>query len=190
MTPPASKRAPRPLSLTPATRLLVGAALGLVVAALAYGLRRTALGETLELRLVDVRTRAFADDRPADPSIVVCTIEDPDVLAVKRTWHQGWPWPLEFNEQAFRVFEKAKVKAVLVDVLHLDRGQGPDDYASSEPLSPIDQQMLEERSAPRRPTARPSGRRAASSRSSSHRRRATRCPPGSRPRRRSWAPTA
>ena len=143
MTPPASKRAPRPLSLTPATRLLVGAALGLVVAALAYGLRRTALGETLELRLVDVRTRAFADDRPADPSIVVCTIEDPDVLAVKRTWHQGWPWPLEFNEQAFRVFEKAKVKAVLVDVLHLDRGQGPDDYASSEPLSPIDQQMLE-----------------------------------------------
>jgi adenylate cyclase len=133
----------RPLSLSPATRLLVGAALGLVVAALAFGLRRTALGETLELRLVDVRTRAFADDRPADPSIVVCTIEDPDVVAVKRDLHQDWPWPLDLNQGLFHVFEKAKVKAVLVDVLHLDRGQGPDDYASSVPLTDMQRQMLE-----------------------------------------------
>ncbi len=143
MSTSARKRPPRPLSLTPTTRTAVGAGVGLVVALLALLLRGTALGETLELRLVDVRTRAFANDRAADPSIVVCTIEDPDVVAVKRDLQQDWPWPLDVNAGLFRVFAKANVKAVLVDVLHLDRGQGADDYASSRALTEIEQQMLE-----------------------------------------------
>ena len=136
-------KAPRPLSLSPRRRALLGAAVGLAVALAVLAVRRSDFGESLELRLVDLRTRAFAGRRAADPSIVLCQVEDVDVARVQRDLQIPWPWPLDVNAQVFGVFREAGVRAVLVDVLHLDRGQGPDDFASREPLSPEKQQELE-----------------------------------------------
>lgn len=144
MSPPeVGRKAPRPLNLSRRARLLLGAATGVLAGLVVLALRRTDLAEALELRLVDLRTRTFAGRAPFDPSIVVVTIEDADVAAVKRDLHYDWPWSLELNAAAMSVFEKARARAVLVDVLHLDRGQGSDDFASSRALTPTEQAALD-----------------------------------------------
>src|SRR5262245_35199331 len=130
--------APRPLDLSRGKRVALGAAVGLAVGLLLFALRSTTLAESLEARLVDVRTRSFVGQRDPDPRIVLCTIEDDDVADVMRGLGQRWPWPLDYNAKIFRVFDAVKVSAIALDVLHLDYGGGSDDAAiSSAALTPI-----------------------------------------------------
>jgi adenylate cyclase len=110
------------------------------VIALAIGagllfLRSTRGMETLELRLVDVRTRAFVGDRPADPRIVLAVIEEPDHERVtKSNLGAGvfWPWPLVLHDYAMKALKEAGVRAVLVDIYHLERGKSREDLTLTE----------------------------------------------------------
>jgi len=107
-----------------------GMALGLIVGLGLFALRATHGLETLELRLVDVRTRAFVGSRAPDPRIVLCVVNEEDHQRWTRNDlapRETWPWPLFLHELAFRALAEAKPKVVLVDLLHLDRGQSADD---------------------------------------------------------------
>jgi adenylate cyclase len=115
-------------------RVVAGLAIGLGVVLLLLLARRTRLVESLEARLVDVRTRHFADDLQPDPRIVVCQVEDGDVAALQEA-AIDWPWPLDVNAAIVRTIGAAGADTLVVDVLHLDRGAGPDDrlHTSTNP---------------------------------------------------------
>jgi adenylate cyclase len=127
---------PPRVDLTTAQRLGLGAGVGLAVALLLLLARPLAVVERIELPLVDVRTRAFAGSRGPDPRIVLSEVLDADVAAVKRDLATAWPWPLDLNAEIFAFMARAGVRSVVVDVLHLDRGAGPDDVPGQRALTP------------------------------------------------------
>ncbi len=111
-------------------RVAYGGALGLLVGLALYALRGSHALETLELRLVDMRTRAFLGDRAPDPRIVLCLVHEEDHQRWTRddlAPGESWPWPLFLHEYAFRALAAAQPRVVLVDLLHVDRGQSADD---------------------------------------------------------------
>jgi adenylate cyclase len=119
----------------PVRRAVYGAALGLLIGGLLLWARGTHGLEALELRLVDVRTRAFVGQREPDPRIVLCLVHDVDHQRVTRSDlapGEGWPWSLDLHELALRGLAAGKPRVVLIDLLHVDRGQGPDDVNVSE----------------------------------------------------------
>lgn len=136
-------RIPRLQVASGARRLVRGAAIGLLVAVVLALLRETDLFQSLELPLVDARTRHFAGDRAADARIVIAQIEETDIAAVRRQLGVRWPWPLEYNAHLVRVIDEAGAAALMVDILHLDRGAGPDDVPGTEELPPAARQQRE-----------------------------------------------
>lgn len=124
-------------------RALLGAAIGLALALLLGLLRGTDLFTSIELRLVDARTRHFASEREPDADIVIVQIEEADIAEVRRKLGVRWPWPLEYNAHLVRVIDEAGAKALMVDILHLDRGAGPDDVPDSDNLPDAERQMRE-----------------------------------------------
>jgi adenylate cyclase len=120
---------PRLESASPLLRLGRGALVGLVVAGLLALARGTTLVEGLELKFLDARTRAFAGGRAPDPRIVLVEVTEDDVRRVQESLAEPWPWNLEINAHLFSLMDAAGVKAVVVDVLHFDRGAGRDDLA-------------------------------------------------------------
>jgi adenylate cyclase len=100
---------------------------GLVAALVLLLVRSSDFAESLELDVVDLRTRAFAGERGPDPRILLAQIEDEDVEALDRSQGIEWPWHLDVNAGIFRVLAAAGARAVVVDVMQLDRGAGPDD---------------------------------------------------------------
>jgi adenylate cyclase len=119
----------------PWRRAAYGALLGLVLAGGLLLLRGTTAMETLELRLVDVRTRAFVGDRPADPRIVLALIDE---RSHERITHgnvaagERWPWPLKLHGYVMKALAAAKVRAVVVDIYHLERGTSIEDLTLTE----------------------------------------------------------
>jgi adenylate cyclase len=71
---------------------------------------------------------------------VVAQIEDSDVAEVQRQYGVSWPWPLAYNALMVRVIDEAGAAALMVDILHLDRGAGPDDVPDSEKLDDVAKQ--------------------------------------------------
>ncbi len=136
-------RIPRLRVSSAVKRAVWGGAIGLGVALLLLLLRSTELFETLELQLVDMRTRHHASRRIPDRRIVIAQIEETDVAEIQRQLAVPWPWPLEFNAHMIAVISEAGGTAVMVDILHLDRGAGPDDAADPEALSPAARQQRE-----------------------------------------------
>ncbi len=136
-------RIPRLSTLTTARRVLLGAAVGAAAACALTLLRGTDLVESLELRLVDVRTRHFADRRDPDPRIVIVQIHDSDLADVNRQLGVRWPWPLEYNAHLVNVLREGGARALLVDILHLDRGAGPDDVPGGDKLPDAARQLRE-----------------------------------------------
>jgi len=132
---------PRLTRATARRRLAVCLGLGLLVALLLLGLRHTGLFASLELPLVDLRTRFFADERSPDPRIVLVQIGERDVDDVNRQLGVRWPWPLEYDAHLVRVLHEAGARALMVDILHLDRGAGPDDVPGSEALPDAARQL-------------------------------------------------
>lgn len=131
------------------TRCLWGAALGVGVAVLLGFLRTTEFVHALELRAVDTRTRHIADEREPDPRIVLLQIEEADVEDVRRDLGVPWPWSLEYNAHIVNVLREAGASVLVVDILHLDKGAGPDDVPDSEALPPAarEQRAVEARTA-------------------------------------------
>lgn len=89
----------------------------------------------MELSLLDQRTRWMADPGQADPRIVLVQVQDSDVAWLRDQFSIPWPWDLEVNAQLFDLMAEAGVAAVLVDVLHLDRGSGPEDVPEGSDMS-------------------------------------------------------
>jgi adenylate cyclase len=128
-------RIPRLTPTLPSVRVLVAMGIGLGMGLLLLGLREGGFVGHLERRLVDVRTEANMGSREPDPRIVMAVLKDQDLAAFKGDAHI-WPWTLELNAYAFQWMAACGVRAVLVDVLHLDRGSGPDEL---DPASPVSQ---------------------------------------------------
>ena len=137
------RKAPKLESPAPGRRALWGAGLGLGVALLLALLRPTPVLESLELPVVDLRTRMFASERAPDERIVLMQIGESDVEDVRRDLGQPWPWPLEFNARMVDVLREAGASVLVVDILHLDNGAGPDDVPDAENL-PLEMRQLRE----------------------------------------------
>lgn len=141
---PSSAAAPRSVETSRPRRALIGVAIGVAVTALLTLARGTTIGEALDLRLTDLRTRRLAGARAPDPRIVLCQVFDEDVRRVQDLATEPWPWDLStVNAPMFDVMRKAGVKAVLVDVLQLDRGAGPDDLPPGPEASEAMRQQKE-----------------------------------------------
>ena len=102
----------------------MGLGIGLVAIALLAVLRTSTWLDSLELRMVDARTRMFADAREPDERIVMMQVLEGDVEDVRRDLGMPWPWQLEINSALVRVLEEAGASVLVVDILHLDRGAG------------------------------------------------------------------
>ncbi len=145
MSPAGPKKPPKSPVTSTTARALAAVAVGTLVAVVLALLRTTTAAERLELPLIDVRTRLVAGERAPDPRIVIVQITDDDVDAVLRSTGEGWPWVLGINQAIAGVIEDAGAKALVLDVFHLDRGAGPDDFKldAKRPLSPGATQKLE-----------------------------------------------
>jgi adenylate cyclase len=119
-------RIPRLTPTLPSVRVLVALGIGLGVGLVLLGLRETGLVGGLERRLVDVRTKAHLGSREADPRIVLAVVQNEDADALKESGNL-WPWDLSLNAYAFRWMAACGVRAVVVDVLHFDKGSGPEE---------------------------------------------------------------
>jgi adenylate cyclase len=118
------KKTPRLSRLSTRERALFGLLIGIVVAAVFASVRNSGPVERFEWRLVDARTQAYVGSRPPDPRIVMAVVDDYDVEMLKK--HDvTWPWDLTVNSLAFQWMAAAKVRAVAVDVLHMNQGGGP-----------------------------------------------------------------
>ncbi len=124
-------------------RTLMGAGIGLVAGLLLIALRPTRLVEIIELRLLDLQTAAFTLERPPDPRIVVSEILEEDVAAIRVAFDESWPWNLDLTSYAFRVLADAGVRAVLIDIYHLDGGAGLDDHRGTSELDAMARQKFE-----------------------------------------------
>ncbi len=128
------RKAPKLEAPTRQRRALWGVGLGLAVALLLALLRPTPLFEALELPVVDMRTRLFADKRIPSDDIVLMQIDEQDIEDVRRDMGQTWPWTLDINAYMVDVLHEAGAAVLVVDILHLDKGAGPDDVPEGEDL--------------------------------------------------------
>ncbi len=126
---PRLRKAPR------SRRALAGVALGVLAALLALAFAQLPLGRDMELSLLDQRTRWMAEPGKVDPRIVLVQVQDSDVAWLRDQFSIPWPWDLEVNAQLFDLMAEAGVATVLVDVLHLDRGSGPEDVPEGSDMS-------------------------------------------------------
>jgi adenylate cyclase len=107
-------------------RTLAGALLGLAAGAVAVGAAYTPLLETWERRTLDLRTRAFADARRADPRIVAVVIDQRslDAIAAPRAeggLEQGWPWPRDYYAAVLDYLFASGARAVAFDMIFSER---------------------------------------------------------------------
>lgn len=126
-----AKTAPR-LQTTP-TRVaaLMGALIGLAIAAALWALRPTNAFTGLEWRIVDARTQAFMGQRKPDPDLVLAEVRGDDLAAINPLGYK-WPWPLFLTANAFEWFRAAGARAVIVDVYQFDRGVEPEEYGLTD----------------------------------------------------------
>jgi len=101
----------------------VGAGIGLLLAGVLSLLRGTAAFDGIELRLLDVRTKAYVGTRAPDPRIVLAVVEEHDLKAIHGASSYPWPWPLDVTAYAFQWMREAGAAAVVVDVFQFDRGK-------------------------------------------------------------------
>lgn len=127
-----AKKAPR-LQTTPArVAALMGALIGLGVAAALYALRPTNAFTGLEWRIVDARTQAFMGQRKPDPDLVLADVRNDDLALLRDAGDYPWPWPLDINALAFTWFRAAGARAVVVDVYQFDRGKIPEEQGLTD----------------------------------------------------------
>ncbi|MBI1736194.1 MAG: adenylate/guanylate cyclase domain-containing protein [Candidatus Rokubacteria bacterium] len=99
--------------------------------------------QTYERRTLDLRARAFADVRRADPRIVAVVIDQRslDVIAAPRDrggFDQGWPWPRDFHAAVVRYLRSAGARAIAFDLvfsepsIYTRLGVADDDRALAE----------------------------------------------------------
>jgi adenylate cyclase len=103
-------------------RGLRGALIGLAAGLVAIAVARVPLVETYERRTVDLRLRALADQRRADPSIVAVVIDQKslDAVAAPRErggLEQGWPWPRDFHAAVLHYLLSSGARAVAFDLV-------------------------------------------------------------------------
>lgn len=136
-----------PPRLRPASRArkaATGAGLGVLAALLAFGLGALGPLRDLEGRLTDLRTRLLADPGRADSRLLIVQVEDADLDWAQRELSLAWPWDLEANAAIVELVADAGAAALVVDVLHLDRGAGPGDLpAAAADLSDAERQRRE-----------------------------------------------
>ncbi len=112
-------RSPRLRKL--ATAAAVGAAIGLVTAALAYV--RPGVLERGEFWTYDQRARSAARPGAAHPDIVLVDISEQDIEDAENNLDVIWPWPRAMYGYLATYCHRAGAKVVVFDWLFQDRGQ-------------------------------------------------------------------
>jgi adenylate cyclase len=112
-------RAPRTHKL--AVAALVGAALGLATAVIAWV--RPSVIERGELWTYDLRARAAADRAAASGDIVLVDISEQDLEDAENHLDVTWPWPRAMYGYLTSYCQRAGAKVVVFDWLFQDRGQ-------------------------------------------------------------------
>ncbi len=115
-----------PRSLSPRARKLiaaglVGAAIGVLAAVLAY--LRPAILEGGELWSYDLRARAAARSAEASPEIVLVEVSEQDIEDAEDNLDVTWPWPRAMYGYIAAYAKTAGAKVVVFDWLFQDRGQ-------------------------------------------------------------------
>lgn len=131
------KRGDSPLEEAPLrSRLRLALGLGLLAAAVAVGFSRTSPGRAVERGILD-RHLQRASAEGAD-GVVLVQIRDADVDWLRTANSIAWPWPLDVNVALVDGVRLGGAAALVVDILHLDNGAGPEDIraGSLDALSP------------------------------------------------------
>ncbi|MGE0191068.1 MAG: CHASE2 domain-containing protein [Planctomycetota bacterium] len=123
-------------------RVRTGLLLGAAATLLAVGLSRTGPGRALERAILD-RHLVRASTAGAE-DIVLVQIGDADVESLRAAHGISWPWPLDVNVYLVDAVRKAGAAALVVDILHLDRGAGPEDVraGSFDGIAPGERETL------------------------------------------------
>lgn len=101
-------------------RIAVALLLGLLSAAAGWGLGRTPLFRTIELKLYDLRVRAAADPSQASRDIVLVDINEHSLRQLEPLVGR-WPWPRAIHGALIDFLARAPARVVAYDVLFTDR---------------------------------------------------------------------
>jgi adenylate cyclase len=104
-------------------RLVIGCALGVASAALAWAIGRTAFFETVELKTYDYRVRLTADPSSARRDIVLVSIDDSSIRRLEPQVGR-WPWPRVVHAYLVDYLARGPAKVIVYDVLLTERQQG------------------------------------------------------------------
>ena len=126
------RKSPRLKVTKRSIRALIGTGIGLGVGLGMVLLRSTHPLEALERLLVDSRTVSYRGTRAPDPDIVLAVIDDVDLQTLQAEGVR-WPWNLDYNALAFEWLAACGVRAIAVDMAHVSRGLGPEEYPPDSP---------------------------------------------------------
>ncbi len=104
-------------------RILIGCAIGVTSAALAWAAGRTAFVRTVELKTYDYRVRLTADPSSARRDIVLVGINDSSIRLLEPTVGR-WPWPRLVHASVVDFLARAPARVIVYDVLFTERQQG------------------------------------------------------------------
>lgn len=118
-------RIPRLSATSTRARVIACALIGALAATIGTLLRGKLEG--FERRVVDLRTNEYLGAGSADPNIVLAFVAEADLRRLHDEFGYEWPWDLTITALAFDWMHEAGARAVLVDVVHFDKGSGLDE---------------------------------------------------------------
>jgi adenylate cyclase len=101
-------------------KALIGAAIGFASALIALWLGTQPFAEVVELKTYDRRMRYAASRAPANPEIVLVTIDEESLRGLEPLVGR-WPWPRLVHAQVLNFLARARPRAILYDVLFTEQ---------------------------------------------------------------------
>jgi adenylate cyclase len=101
-------------------KALIGVVIGLVSALVALAIGTQPFSEVIELKTYDWRMRYAASRSPANPEIVLITIDEESLRGLEPLVGR-WPWPRFVHAQLLNYLKRARPRVILYDVLFLEQ---------------------------------------------------------------------
>jgi adenylate cyclase len=104
----------------PVRKALIGSLIGLASAVVSLWLGTQPFAEVVELKSYDWRMRYAATRAPANPEIVLVTIDEESLRGLEPLVGR-WPWPRLVHAQLLNYLTRARPRAILYDVLFTEQ---------------------------------------------------------------------
>ena len=101
-------------------KALIGGSIGLVSALVALAIGTQPFAQVVELKTYDWRMRYAASRAPANPEIVLVTIDEESLRGLEPLVGR-WPWPRLVHAQLLNYLKRARPRAILYDVLFTEQ---------------------------------------------------------------------